>query len=100
MFELLTNIYVLPLIITLCGLIMMNLYLRISKKDDEYTKSSYIKCGTSIYLTSLATLVLNNKLSSTSQFGGSSFPSTSIPSVSPPSYNNMNDNFNVGKVPF
>ena len=100
MFELLTNIYVLPLIITLCGLIMMNLYLRISKQDDEYTKSSYIKCGTSIYLTSLATLMLNNKLSSTSQFGGSSLPSTSIPSVSPPSYNNMNDNFNVGKVPF
>ena len=100
MFELLTNLYVLPLIITLCGLIMMNLYLRISKKDDEYTKSSYIKCGVSIYLTSLATLMLNNKLSSTFQVGGGSFSSTSIPSVSPPAYNNMNDNFNVGKVPF
>jgi hypothetical protein len=95
MLEILSNIYILPGIVVVCGLIMMNLYLRVMKQDEDSDRSAYFKCGISIYLTSLATLMLYQKVCPTSlmkHVGGG--VTLEVPRPMLP------DNFNVGKVPF
>ena len=93
MLEILSNIYVLPIIIVVCSLVLMNVYMRVMRSDEEPNKSAYFKCGVSVYLTSLATLMLYQKVCPVSlQNGGGVKIYTPTPV--------MPENFNVGRVPF
>ena len=93
MLEILSNIYVLPIIIVVCSLVLMNVYMRVMRSDEESNKGAYFKCGVSVYLTSLATLMLYQKVCPVSlQSGGGVKIYTPTPV--------MPENFNVGRVPF
>lgn len=94
MFEMLSNMYILPLVLVLAGLVVMYIYLRMAKLDDEDNKMSYFKCAVGIYLTSLATLYLHSRVSSTPLSGGSN----TSPKVEMPIP--RNENFMLGKAPF
>jgi len=93
MLEMLSNMYVLPLVLVVGGMIVKYIYLRMAKRDDEDNKMSYFKCAVGIYLTSLATLYLHSRVSGVSQSGGSlpQHVDVQIP---------RNENFTLGKAPF
>jgi len=93
MLEILSNIYVLPIIIVVCSLVLMNMYMRVMRSDEEPNKSAYFKCGVSVYLTSLATLMLYQKVCPVSLQGGGGVKVYTPTPVMP-------ENFNVGRVPF
>jgi glycopeptide antibiotics resistance protein len=55
--EYLTNIYVLPLIATIIGLIIVYLYDKFEKK--QYTNDIYFRLGILIYISCLATIYIS-----------------------------------------
>ena len=79
--EYITNIYILPLISTIIGLILVYLYDKFEKK--QYTSSHYLRFGVLIYISTYGALYiskLNIFLSSGTQSGGMlSDPQLSMP---------------------
>ena len=57
MLEYLNNIYVLPLISTIVGIIIVYLYDKFEKK--QYTKAIYLRISLLIYISSFATFYLS-----------------------------------------
>lgn len=68
MLEYITNIYVLPLIATIIGLIIVFIYDKFEKK--QYTNSVYLRIGILIYISCIATIYIS-KLNFLQQGGGS-----------------------------
>jgi hypothetical protein len=52
-----TNIYILPLITTIIGLIIVYLYDKFEKK--QYTKANYLRIGLLIYVSTFATIYIS-----------------------------------------
>ena len=71
--EYITNIYILPLIATSIGLILVYLYDKYEKK--QYTSAQYLRIGLLIYISSYSALYISKlrffTSSDTNQSGGS-----------------------------
>ena len=95
--EYITNIYVLPLISTIIGLIMIYLYDKFEKK--QYTSAVYLRIGVLLYISTYGTLYISKLdcLSSHprhSQSGGSMID----PQLSMPQANDIKSNFEQFKI--
>ncbi len=55
--EYITNIYILPLITTIIGLVLTYLYDKFEKK--QYTNAQYLRIGVLIYVSTFATIYLS-----------------------------------------
>ena len=78
--EYLTNIYILPLITTIIGIVIVYLYDKFEKK--QYTSAIYIRIALLIYISSFATFYLSHNSHlfgiMSIQSGGSSIDSQSM----------------------
>jgi hypothetical protein len=63
MIEYLNNIYVLPLISTIIGILIVYLYDKFEKK--QYTSAIYLRIGLLIYISTFGTIYLSKNLSFT-----------------------------------
>ena len=106
--SILTNIYVLSLIIAVAGTFVAYLYLRVTKKADEYSKSHHIKNFTLLFVTALSALWCNQKfnmpknithLTGGGEGGGISCGTNTSPSLVNESPMNM-EKFNIGRPTF
>lgn len=102
--SILTNIYVLSILIAMAGTFVAYLYLRITKKADEYSKSHHIKNFTLLFITSLSALWCNQKFSVSKNItpltgGGVSCGTNTSPSLVNESPMNM-EKFNIGRPTF
>ena len=104
--SILTNIYVLSLLIAVAGTFVAYLYMRITKKADEYSKSHHIKNFTLLFITALSALWCNQKFSmpkNVAHFGGGgdgvSCGTNTSPSLVNESPMNM-EKFNIGRPTF
>ena len=95
--EYITNIYVLPLISTIIGLIMIYLYDKFEKK--QYTSAVYLRIGVLLYISTYGTLYISkldclSSHSRHSQSGGSMID----PQLSMPQANDIKSNFEQFKI--
>ena len=103
MFSVLTNIYVLPLIVTILGLCVFYGYSKMTKTDDECPKSCYFKTSVCLYLVSLGTLWLFTKLTNSntsSTLVGGATNAVSAETVTAPIGNFNVEKFNTGRPTF
>ena len=94
--EYITNIFILPLISSIIGVLIIYLYDKFEKK--QYTYSIYLRLGILIYVSTYIALYIS-KLSlftatSTTQSGGM----FSDPQLSMPQANNLNTQFEKFKI--
>ena len=80
--EYITNIYVLPLIATIIGLILVYLYDKFEKK--QYTSAQYLRIGILIYISTYLTLYISKldcftTIESTMMSGGNLDPQSVMP---------------------
>jgi hypothetical protein len=95
--EYITNIYVLPLISTIIGLVIIYLYDKFEKK--QYTSAVYLRIGVLLYISTYGTLYISKLdcLSSNirhSQTGGGSID----PQLSMPQANDIKTHFEQFKI--
>jgi hypothetical protein len=94
--EYITNIYVLPLISSIIGLILVYLYDKFEKK--QYTSSQYLRLGVLIYISTYVALYiskLNILLPSGSHHSGGML---SDPQLSMPQGNDINSHLEQFKI--
>ena len=93
--EYITNIYILPLISTIIGVLIIYIYDKFEKK--QYTNAIYIRIGLLIYLSTYKALYISklNILSSIQSGGGGS---TLDPQLSMPQMNELKSQFEQFKI--
>jgi hypothetical protein len=93
--EYISNIYVLPLISSIIGLLLVYLYDKFEKK--QYTTAIYLRIGLLIYISTYTTLYIS-KLSiflPTSQHGGNM---NTDPQLAMPQQNDIKQHFEQFKI--
>ena len=99
--EYITNIYVLPLLSTIIGLILVYLYDKFEKK--QYTTAIYLRIGVLLYISTYGTLYIS-KLNCLSSIGDSKTPyshsggSMSDPQLAMPQGNDIKTHFEQFKI--
>ncbi len=106
--SILTNIYVLSLLIAVAGVLIAYIYMRVTKKTDEYSKFHHIKNFTLLFVTALSALWCNQKftipknvtpLTGGGGYGGISCGTSTSPSLVNEPLINM-EKFNIGRPTF
>ena len=95
--EYITNIYVLPLISTIIGLIIIYLYDKFEKK--QYTSAVYLRIGVLLYISTYGTLYIS-RLDCLSFHPGQSQTGGSMtdPQLSMPQANDIKSHFEQFKI--
>jgi hypothetical protein len=101
--EYLTNIYILPLITTLIGLVIVYLYDKFEKK--QYTNANYFRIGLLIYVSTFATIYISRmeffkNLASGGMSGGGSVDPQSLMPQANEIKNSVMEHFKTGVPTF